>query len=176
MTLFGLRANQETLPRRALCNHHADLPRGRRRRFPRRPLRSPRPGREPSSLRRFAPPRALGAVCGAGRETREAEARGERPGEGERRHPEKGELGQDRPASNAETNSRNGGGGVPSGSSRRRETADLLFQCQRPVIPPSLGKHGPLTLYASSPKPWGCLTCRRKRGTQAPTPMGTEEG
>lgn len=69
-----------------------------------------------------------------------------------------------------------GGGGVPSGSSRRRETADLLFQCQRPVIPPSLGKHGPLTLYASSPKPWGCLTCRRKRGTQAPTPMGTEEG
>lgn len=110
---------------------------------------------------------------------------GERPGrrrpegrdqERERRHPEKGELGQDRPASNAETNSRNGGGGVPSGSSRRRETADLLFQCQRPVIPPSLRKHGPLTLYASSPKPWGCLTCRRKRGTQAPTPMGTEEG
>lgn len=59
MTLFGLRANQETLRGRALCNHLADLPRrapGARLGFAGNPAA---PG---ATLHR-----ALGAVCGARR-------------------------------------------------------------------------------------------------------------
>lgn len=61
---------------------------------PVRPLRSPRLCREPSSLRDSAAPRALGAVCGARREEREREARGETKGEAESRETDNARLAE----------------------------------------------------------------------------------
>lgn len=68
MTLFGLRANQETLPGRVLCNHFAYLPLGAADPSLTRSLRQPRLYPEPASPGYLAPPGALGAVCGASRE------------------------------------------------------------------------------------------------------------
>lgn len=68
MTLFGLRANQETLPGGLFVITSRTSPAGAVDPSPARPLRSPRLCREPISPRLSVPPRALGAVCGARRE------------------------------------------------------------------------------------------------------------
>lgn len=98
MTLFGLRANQETLLGRSLCNHLADLLFGCRRPYPgapptpARPLQSPRLCQEPADSLHFAPLRALGAVCGARRAKPRVGGQKQRTGEAERRETENARL------------------------------------------------------------------------------------
>lgn len=92
MTLFGLRANQETLPGGLFVITSRTSPAGAVDPFPARPLRSPRLCREPASPWRYAPPRALGAVCGARRKKQGQGDPEEETGETERKETENAVL------------------------------------------------------------------------------------